>query len=160
MTYFLSEFTMYLITWHNAKSTVIVIEEERLDLLTYFVAGTVHPVAANPVCTLHTHTALPLYAWALSSSFLQICSPLCESSTLPMSFRFSLFAEVEGGNSCSRLRPSSYWPKAVLNLVRFWTKVQLIRLLKGRTRDDFDFDILDATQVWPEELVPVQPIGE
>jgi catalase len=25
---------------------------------------------------------------------------------------------------------------------------------------DFDFDILDATKVWPEELVPLEPIGE
>lgn len=27
-------------------------------------------------------------------------------------------------------------------------------------QDDFDFDILDATKVWPEELLPVRYIGE
>ena len=26
--------------------------------------------------------------------------------------------------------------------------------------DGFDFDILDATKVWPEELIPVRYIGE
>ena len=28
------------------------------------------------------------------------------------------------------------------------------------TADDFEFDILDATKLWPEELVPVQYVGE
>ena len=32
--------------------------------------------------------------------------------------------------------------------------------MKESQQDDFDFDILDATKVWPEELVPVRYIGE
>ena len=35
-----------------------------------------------------------------------------------------------------------------------------IQVLKESEVDGFDFDILDATKVWPEELVPVQYIGE
>lgn len=35
-----------------------------------------------------------------------------------------------------------------------------IQILKESQQDDFDFDILDATKVWPEELVPVRYIGE
>ena len=35
-----------------------------------------------------------------------------------------------------------------------------IQTLKESQQDDFDFDILDATKVWPEELVPVRYIGE
>jgi catalase len=27
-------------------------------------------------------------------------------------------------------------------------------------KDDFDFDILDATKVWPEEDIPIRYIGE
>lgn len=26
--------------------------------------------------------------------------------------------------------------------------------------DDFEFDILDATKIWPQELVPIQYVGE
>ncbi len=35
-----------------------------------------------------------------------------------------------------------------------------IQTLKESQQDDFDFDILDATKVWPEELVPIRYIGE
>jgi len=35
-----------------------------------------------------------------------------------------------------------------------------IQILKESQQDDFDFDVLDATKVWPEELVPVRYIGE
>ena len=35
-----------------------------------------------------------------------------------------------------------------------------IQTLKESQQDDFDFDILDATKAWPEELVPVRYIGE
>ena len=35
-----------------------------------------------------------------------------------------------------------------------------IQTLKESQQDDFEFDILDATKVWPEELVPVRYIGE
>ena len=35
-----------------------------------------------------------------------------------------------------------------------------IQTLKESQQDDFDFDILDATKVWPEDLVPVRYIGE
>jgi catalase len=35
-----------------------------------------------------------------------------------------------------------------------------IQVLKESQQDDFDFDILDATKVWPEEQVPVRYIGE
>jgi len=39
-----------------------------------------------------------------------------------------------------------------------WTfAIQVIEEARER---DFEFDILDATKVWPEELVPIQPIGE
>lgn len=34
------------------------------------------------------------------------------------------------------------------------------RTLKESQEHDFDFDILDATKVWPEELVPIRYIGE
>ena len=35
-----------------------------------------------------------------------------------------------------------------------------IQTLKESQQDDFDFDILDATKVWPEEEVPIRYIGE
>lgn len=35
-----------------------------------------------------------------------------------------------------------------------------IQVISEAQQDDFDFDILDATKVWPEELVPVRYIGE
>ncbi|KAF8655852.1 hypothetical protein AX16_002935 [Volvariella volvacea WC 439] len=35
-----------------------------------------------------------------------------------------------------------------------------IQVIDEAHEHDFDFDILDATKVWPEELVPLQPIGE
>ena len=35
-----------------------------------------------------------------------------------------------------------------------------IQTLKELQQDDFDFDILDATKLWPEELVPVRYVGE
>jgi catalase len=35
-----------------------------------------------------------------------------------------------------------------------------IQVLDESREDEFDFDILDATKVWPEELVPVRYIGE
>ncbi|KAM6500925.1 Catalase-like domain containing protein [Amanita muscaria] len=39
-----------------------------------------------------------------------------------------------------------------------WTfAIQVIEELR---ENDFDFDILDATKIWPEELVPLQAIGE
>lgn len=35
-----------------------------------------------------------------------------------------------------------------------------IQTIDESNEDDFDFDILDATKVWPEDLVPVRYIGE
>ncbi|KAI0815335.1 catalase [Irpex lacteus] len=35
-----------------------------------------------------------------------------------------------------------------------------IQVIPEANEHDFDFDILDATKVWPEELIPLQPIGE
>lgn len=35
-----------------------------------------------------------------------------------------------------------------------------IQVIEEKNEHSFDFDILDATKVWPESLVPVQPIGE
>jgi catalase len=35
-----------------------------------------------------------------------------------------------------------------------------IQTLTESQADGFDFDILDATKVWPEELIPVRYIGE
>ncbi|KAI0374468.1 catalase [Pilatotrama ljubarskyi] len=35
-----------------------------------------------------------------------------------------------------------------------------IQVIPEARENDFDFDILDATKVWPEELVPVEIIGE
>ena len=35
-----------------------------------------------------------------------------------------------------------------------------IQTLKESQEHDFDFDILDATKVWPEERVPVRYIGK
>lgn len=35
-----------------------------------------------------------------------------------------------------------------------------IQVLPESKEDDFDFDILDATKVWPEELVPIRYIGQ
>ncbi|KAF2453498.1 catalase-like domain-containing protein [Lineolata rhizophorae] len=35
-----------------------------------------------------------------------------------------------------------------------------IQVIPEAKQDDFEFDILDATKIWPEELVPVKYIGE
>jgi catalase len=35
-----------------------------------------------------------------------------------------------------------------------------IQLIPEEKADDFEFDILDATKVWPEELVPIRYIGQ
>ncbi|KAH9919532.1 catalase [Fomitopsis serialis] len=35
-----------------------------------------------------------------------------------------------------------------------------IQVIPESAEHDFDFDILDATKIWPEELVPIQVIGE
>jgi catalase len=35
-----------------------------------------------------------------------------------------------------------------------------IQVLSEADQDKFDFDILDATKVWPEDLVPIKYIGE
>ena len=35
-----------------------------------------------------------------------------------------------------------------------------IQVIPEAKEHDFDFDILDATKVWPEELVPIEYIGE
>ncbi|KAI0762682.1 catalase [Fomes fomentarius] len=35
-----------------------------------------------------------------------------------------------------------------------------IQVIAEARENDFDFDILDATKIWPEELVPVEVIGE
>jgi len=35
-----------------------------------------------------------------------------------------------------------------------------IQVIPEAREHDFEFDILDATKIWPEELVPVEPIGE
>lgn len=35
-----------------------------------------------------------------------------------------------------------------------------IQVIPEANENDFDFDILDATKIWPEELVPVEIIGE
>lgn len=35
-----------------------------------------------------------------------------------------------------------------------------IQVIPEGKEDDFDFDILDATKVWPEDLVPIRYIGE
>ncbi|KAF3075648.1 hypothetical protein CFAM422_002432 [Trichoderma lentiforme] len=35
-----------------------------------------------------------------------------------------------------------------------------IQTIEESNEDDFDFDILDATKVWPEDLVPIRYIGE
>ena len=35
-----------------------------------------------------------------------------------------------------------------------------IQTLKESQQDDFEFDILDATKLWPEELIPIRYIGE
>ncbi len=35
-----------------------------------------------------------------------------------------------------------------------------IQVIPEAKEHDFDFDILDATKVWPEDLVPVRYIGE
>ncbi|RPD81695.1 catalase [Lentinus tigrinus ALCF2SS1-7] len=35
-----------------------------------------------------------------------------------------------------------------------------IQVIPESKENDFDFDILDATKIWPEELVPVEIIGE
>ncbi|KAI0639112.1 catalase [Trametes polyzona] len=35
-----------------------------------------------------------------------------------------------------------------------------IQVIPEAKENDFDFDILDATKIWPEELVPVEIIGE
>lgn len=35
-----------------------------------------------------------------------------------------------------------------------------IQVIPESKQNDFDFDPLDATKIWPEELVPVEIIGE
>lgn len=35
-----------------------------------------------------------------------------------------------------------------------------IQVIQEKDEHNFDFDILDATKIWPEELVPLQHIGE
>ena len=35
-----------------------------------------------------------------------------------------------------------------------------IQVLAEANQHNFDFDILDATRIWPEDLVPVRYIGE
>lgn len=35
-----------------------------------------------------------------------------------------------------------------------------VQVLEEKNEHSFEFDILDATKIWPESLVPVQPIGE
>jgi len=35
-----------------------------------------------------------------------------------------------------------------------------IQVIPEKDEDKFEFDILDATKVWPQDLVPLQPIGE
>jgi len=35
-----------------------------------------------------------------------------------------------------------------------------IQTIPEEKEHDFDFDILDATKVWPEELVPLRRIGK
>ncbi|KAF9036558.1 catalase [Panaeolus papilionaceus] len=35
-----------------------------------------------------------------------------------------------------------------------------IQVIEEKDEHNFDFDILDATKIWPENLVPVEPIGE
>jgi len=35
-----------------------------------------------------------------------------------------------------------------------------IQVCPEERQDEFDFDILDATKVWPEEIFPVRYIGE
>ena len=39
-------------------------------------------------------------------------------------------------------------------------KILLLSQLTLLLQDDFDFDILDATKIWPEEDVPIRYIGE
>jgi catalase len=35
-----------------------------------------------------------------------------------------------------------------------------IQTIEEKDEHKFDFDILDATKIWPEEQVPLEPIGE
>lgn len=35
-----------------------------------------------------------------------------------------------------------------------------VQIIEEKDEHSFDFDILDATKVWPSDLVPIQPIGE
>jgi len=39
-----------------------------------------------------------------------------------------------------------------------WTLA--IQTISEEDEHEFEFDILDATKVWPEDLVPLEPIGE
>ena len=39
-----------------------------------------------------------------------------------------------------------------------WTLA--IQTISEEDEHKFEFDILDATKVWPEDLIPLQPIGE
>ncbi|KAL5534606.1 hypothetical protein ACEPAG_1069 [Sanghuangporus baumii] len=39
-----------------------------------------------------------------------------------------------------------------------WTLA--LQIIPQADEDKFDFDILDATKIWPEDLVPVHPVGE
>lgn len=35
-----------------------------------------------------------------------------------------------------------------------------IQVIEEKDENNFDFDILDATKIWPSDLVPIRPIGE
>lgn len=35
-----------------------------------------------------------------------------------------------------------------------------VQVIEEKDEHNFEFDILDATKVWPSDLVPIQPIGE
>ncbi|KAF5331157.1 hypothetical protein D9619_006054 [Psilocybe cf. subviscida] len=35
-----------------------------------------------------------------------------------------------------------------------------VQIIEEKDEENFDFDILDATKIWPSDLVPIQPIGE
>jgi len=88
---------MYLITWHNAKATVIVIEEERLDLF----------CSCQPcVRSTYAHSAPSL---CLRTQFLFPPDLLVTLRIFHSSDVF-LLTGVEGGNLHSRLWSSTYWP--------------------------------------------------
>jgi len=47
-----------------------------------------------------------------------------------------------------------------INMCAFPTWKFGVQVCSEAQQDDFDFDILDATKVWPEELLPVRYVGE